>query len=188
MIDRAGNRIGERTYLRPYGRPTGKVSLYDLFEHGCFVHGGIDRRSVLEEMGGYHPEFARGADYDLYMRMTGAGHDIFYLDEPLWSYRIHPKMLSHHESVNWVEVVSVLERNLKRYPHVRERLGRKIQRKLGMNKAWLSVRLFWEGEFSRSLKYGLSATRDYLPAVPIGAAQMAFSKLKGYRSVYHLGD
>ncbi|MGQ0761922.1 MAG: glycosyltransferase [Acidobacteriota bacterium] len=188
MIDRHSQRIGNGTYLQAVNRPSGKVTLFDLFEFGCFVHGGINRRATLKELGHYDTTFTCGADYDLYLRMTGAGYDIYYLNEPLWYYRIHPKMRSHNESFNWAETISILERNLARFPEVHERLGNKIRRKMGMNKAWLAVRLFWEGQLASSLKYGLSATRDYLPAVPIGAAQMAFSKLRGRRSIYHMGD
>lgn len=188
MIDRESRRIGDSTYLEIVGRSTGKVSLFDLFEQGCFIHGGINRRSVLQELGFYDTVFTRGADYDLYFRMAGAGYDLYYVNEPLWSYRIHPGMRSHHESVNWMETIAILERNVARFPQLQERLGRKVSYKIGMNKAWLSVRLFWEGEFRKSLAYGVSATRYYLPSVPVGAAQLAVSKLKGRRSVYHLGD
>lgn len=188
MIDRQSERIGTGTYLHNVNRPSGKVSLYDLFEHGCFIHGGMNRRSVLQELGHYDTTFKGGADYDLYLRMTGAGYDIYYLNEPLWFYRIHPGMRSHRESEMWAETIRILELNAKRFPQVRKHLGDRLQKKLGMNKAWLAVRLFWEGEFSQAVKYGLSGTCHYLPAVPIGAAQMAVSRLKGRRSVYRQGD
>lgn len=188
MIDRDSKRIGQGTYLQAYHRPSGRVSIYDLFEYGCFVHGGIDRRSVLEELGGYDSSLVQAADYDLFLRMTGAGYDIYYLNEPLWNYRIHARMLSSRESEMRMETIALLERNLRRFPEVQERLGRKMQRKLGMNKAWLGVRLFWEGQFGKAFRYGLSATCHYPPAVPIGAAQIAVSRLKGRRSVYYQGD
>ena len=139
-------------------------------------------------MGGYDDSLVQAADYDLFFRILGGGYDIFYLNEPLWNYRIHSGMLSRSESEMRKETIAVLERNLKRFPEVRERLRSKMERKLGMNKAWLAVRLFGEGQFGRSLHYGLSATRHYAPAVPIGAAQMAVSKLKRRRSVYRLAD
>jgi len=88
----------------------------------------------------------------------------------------------------WMETIAVLEANLERFPDAYRRLDRQMQRKLGMNKAWLSVRLFWEKDFARSIKYALAATRQYPPAVPIGAMQMAYSNLKGKRSVYLSAD
>jgi glycosyltransferase involved in cell wall biosynthesis len=188
MIDRDGRRLGNDTYLQAYQRPSGKVTLYDLFEQGCFVHGGIDRRNVFEDIGYFDPKFPHAGDYDLYLRMTGAGYSIYYLNEPLWSYRIHPGMRSHRESEMWKETVSVLECNLERFPHARDYLGRKLQKKLGMNKAWLAVRLFWEKQLGESLRYAVSATHHYPPAVMIGALQMAYSSLKGKRSVYQYGD
>jgi GT2 family glycosyltransferase len=188
MIDSHSKRIGAGTYLEAYHRPSGKVTLDDLFVYGCFVHGGMDRRSVFEEVGYYDPAFPHACDYDMYLRITGAGYSIYYVDEPLFSYRIHPHMRSHRESEMWMETVKVLESNLKRFPEARERLGRKMQRRLGMNKAWLAVRLFWERELGQSVRYALSATRDYPPAVVLGAMQMAYSSLKGRRSVYQAGD
>jgi GT2 family glycosyltransferase len=188
MIDHAGRRIGEGTYLQAYARPTGPVTIKDLFEKGCFVHGGIDRRQVFEEIGYFDPRYPHAADYDLYLRMTGAGHGIYYLNEPLWSYRIHPGMRSHRESEMWKETIAVIERNLGRFPEAAARLGSSMQRRLGMNKAWLAVRLFGEGKFTESLRYALSATRHYPPAVAIGVVQMAYSSLKGRRSVYQAGD
>ena len=187
-INRDSKRIGEQTYLHGYHRPSGKVTLDDLFIYGCFVHGGIDRRSTFEQIGYFDPDFPHAGDYDLYLRMTGAGYSIYYLDEPLLYYRIHPGMRSHRESEMWKETVAVLERNLERFPQVHEHMGHKIERKLGMNKAWLAVRLFWERQLGESFHYALSATRHYPPAVVLGALQMAYSNLKGRRSVYQSGD
>ena len=188
MIDRAGRRIGRDTYLQAYARPTGPVTIGDLFERGCFVHGGMDRRAVFEEIGYFDPQYPHAADYDLYLRMTGAGHGIYYLNEPLWSYRIHSGMRSHRESEMWKETIAVIERNLERFPEAADRLGAGMQRRLGMNKAWLAVRLFGEGELGESLRFALAATRHYPPAVAIGAVQMAYSSFRGRRSVYQSGD
>lgn len=188
MIDRESKRIGDGTYLQDYRRPSGKVSQDDLFQYGCFVHGGINRSDVFKEIGDYDPLITHAIDYDLYLRMTGAGYDIHYESEPLWSYRIHPGMRSHRESEMWKDTVAVIERNLERFPEASERLGSKFQRKLGMNKAWLAVRLCWERQLGESFRYAVSATRHYPPAVALGALQMAYSSLKGKRSVYQSGD
>jgi glycosyltransferase involved in cell wall biosynthesis len=188
MIGPDGNRIGTKTYLDAYQRESGKVTVCDLLEFGCFVHLGLNRRSIVEELGRYDPTFTHAADYDLYLRMTGAGYSIYFLNEPLMCYRIHPNMRSHRESEMWAETIRIMELNAERFPEAAQSLGRKLEKRLGMNKAWLAVRLFWEGQFAQSLRYGLSATGHYIPAVPIGAAQMAVSKLKGKRSVYRLSD
>src|SRR5207247_325217 len=83
MIDRYSRRIGTGTYLEGYNRPSGKVFQDDLFLYGCFVHLGINRRSVFEKLGHYDPSLTHAADYDLYLRITGAGYEIYYLNEPL---------------------------------------------------------------------------------------------------------
>jgi glycosyltransferase involved in cell wall biosynthesis len=188
MIDGESKRIGTSTYLAEHKRPSGRVSQEDLFIYGCFVHGGINRRSVLEKIGDYDRSLTHAVDYDLYLRMTGAGYDIYYVDEPLWSYRLHPGMRSHRESEMWTETISLLERNLQRYPEAYARLGKRMDKRLGMNKAWLAVRLFWEWQLGKSIRYALSATRQYPPAVVLGSLQMAYSSLKGKRSVYQSGD
>lgn len=188
IIDQQSERIGDSTYLEGYNRPSGRVTVDDLFQYGCFVHGGINRRSVFEKVGDYDPTITHAADYDLYLRMTGAGHGIYYLNEPLFKYRVHPGMRSRRESEMWKETITLLERNLERFPDARQRLGKIMDKRLGMNKAWLAVRLFWERDFSDAFSYALSATRNYPPAVIIGALQMAYSNLKGIRTVYHAGQ
>jgi hypothetical protein len=142
----------------------------------------------LEKIGDYDRSLTHAVDYDLYLRMTGAGYDIFYVNEPLWSYRVHPGMRSHRESEMWMETISLLERNLRRFPDAHARLGKRMDKRLGMNKAWLAVRLFWEWQLGKSVRYALSATRHYPPAVVLGSLQMAYSSLKGKRSVYQSGD
>ena len=188
MIDSKGDRIGNGTHLQNYALTSGKKTIDDLLEKGCFVHCGIDRREIFEKIGYFDKNFPHAADYDMYLRMTGNGYSIYYLNEPLGSYRIHPGMRSHNESEMWEETIKVLELNLQRFPEAKERLNSQLNRKLGMNKAWLAVRLFWEKEFSKSFSYALSATKNYLPAVPLGALQMTYSALKNKRSVYQLGD
>jgi len=188
MIDRKSRRLRKETYLHAYGRSSGRVTLNDLLMYGCFVHGGMDRRSVFQEIGYYDTSFPHACDYDMYLRMTGAGYGIYYSAEPLWSYRIHSGMRSHRESEMWKETVMVLETNLARFPPSNVVITSKVERKIGMMKAWLAVRLFWERQLSESISYALAATRNYPPAVVLGALQMAYSNLKGRQSIYQLGD
>lgn len=189
MINSDSERIGDATYLESYTTlTTGKKNIDDLLELGCFVHGGVDRREIFDTIGYYDENFPHAADYDMYLRMTGQGYSIYYLDEPLWSYRIHPKMRSHNESEMWEETIRVLELNCQRFPAAYDRVKSKIDRKLGMNRAWLAMRLFAERQFLKSFSFAASATKAYLPAVPLGAAQMAYSALRKKRSVYQLGD
>lgn len=190
LIDANGNRIGDNeTYLTDYSNlESGKKGIDDLLKSGCFVHGGVDRRQVFEKIGYYDEQFPHAADYDMYLRMTGQGHSIYFINEPLWSYRVHPKMRSHNESEMWEETIKVLELNADRFPEASAAVARELQKKLGMNKAWLAVRLFSERQFAKSMRYAVEATKNYFPSVPIGTAQMAVSALKKKRSVYRLGD
>ena len=188
IINSEGKRVGNNSYLHHYKLDSGLISLDTLLERGCVVHGGIDRRSIFAKVNDFDTNFPHAADFDLYLRITGGGYSIYFVNEPLWSYRVHPKMRSHNETEMWEETIKVLELNLQRFPEAKKRLNTKLNRKLGMNKAWLAVRLFWEKEFSKSFSYALSATKNYLPAVPLGALQMTYSALKNKRSVYQLGD
>ncbi len=186
-IDKDGKKIGHSTYLSFYGRKTGAdMVLYDLFEFGCFVHGGVDRKNVFDTVGYFDFAHPHAADYDLWLRISGHGYLIYYEEKPLWLYRIHKGMRSYRESEMRADTVAVLEKNLERFSWIREKLGQKVDKRLGMEKAWLSIMLLWEGKFRQSLSFALKATQQLLYSVPLGAAQMAYTWLKGKRSINSL--
>ena len=59
--------------------------------------GMVVRRSTYEELGGFRPELARCADWDMWKRVA-AGAKILYEPEPLACYREHPGA----DSARWI--------------------------------------------------------------------------------------
>ncbi|RME26676.1 MAG: glycosyltransferase [Candidatus Zixiibacteriota bacterium] len=57
-----------------------------LFEHGA---GVMFRTEILRALGGYDERLREAEDYDLFRRLTAAGHRGFYLPLPLYRYHIH---------------------------------------------------------------------------------------------------
>ncbi len=57
-------------------------------------HTVMIRRSVLEKVGPFDPELGGHADYDLWLRVSGAGHRAVYIDEKLAFYRYHSTNMS----------------------------------------------------------------------------------------------
>jgi len=57
-------------------------------------HTVMIRRSILSELGGFDPELGGHADYELWLRVSAAGHKACYQDEPLAFYRTHPDSMS----------------------------------------------------------------------------------------------
>lgn len=63
----------------------------DLFVESPFVHPGImTRRTILEDLGGYH-DTSWPEDYDLWLRMAAAGVHFARLPQTLLFWRDHPE-------------------------------------------------------------------------------------------------
>jgi len=72
----------------------------DIFE--SLVIGGyftpncaLVRRSVLDAVGHFDLDLGGHADYDLWLRITGAGHAAVHISERLAFYRMHGQSMSH---------------------------------------------------------------------------------------------
>lgn len=57
-------------------------------------HTVMIRRSVLDQVGGFDPELGGYADYDLWLRVSAAGHRALFQAEPLAFYRTHTGSMS----------------------------------------------------------------------------------------------
>ncbi len=72
-------------------------------------HGSVMfRKSVYEEVGGYHPEFYYAQDSDLWLRMGLIGK-VGYVQEVLYHYRLSPSSISgalHHVKVPFAQMVA----------------------------------------------------------------------------------
>lgn len=90
MINAIGKPIRNwRTPSRPH-EAAWRLSL------GCTLpHPGVMfRKCQVEQLGGYDPERPSAQDYDLWCRMTRAGHRITNLPECLLDYRVHSLQIS----------------------------------------------------------------------------------------------
>jgi len=66
-----------------------------LLQGGFFPpHTVMVRRSVLAKEGGFDPVLGGHADYELWLRLAGAGHRAGFIPEPLVRYRTHGESMS----------------------------------------------------------------------------------------------
>lgn len=59
----------------------------------CFLYPftAMIRRRLLDTVGGFNPDFARGEDWDFWFRVALEGHLFYFIDTPLGRYRAHSK-------------------------------------------------------------------------------------------------
>ncbi len=57
-------------------------------------HTVMIRRSILDALGGFDPELGGHADYELWLRVSGAGHRAAFVAEALANYRVHGGSMS----------------------------------------------------------------------------------------------
>ena len=94
-VDPAGQPAAEQFSIGKISRVLSGNIFQSLMLGGYFPpHTVMIRRSILSELGGFDPELGGHADYDLWLRMSGAGHKTCYQDEPLAFYRTHPDSMS----------------------------------------------------------------------------------------------
>lgn len=88
-------------------RRVGRCTETLLEPHSCCHPSILVRKSALDRIGGYDPEFRQACDIDLYFRLSAVGTFAF-VPEHLTHYRIHPGQLSkspvqqigyHHRAV-----------------------------------------------------------------------------------------
>jgi glycosyltransferase involved in cell wall biosynthesis len=61
----------------------------DFFQANCLPHSGVlVRQSAREAVGDYDLDLPHAADWDLFLRLS-ARFDVAYIDDPLYTYRIH---------------------------------------------------------------------------------------------------
>ncbi len=85
------------------------------------------RRDILDEVGGFNPEFTRADDYDLLLRIAEK-YECDYVDEPLVALRVHSKNFSWDGFRLQSENITLLGRALRRMPWLARELGRNVTR------------------------------------------------------------
>ena len=95
MVDEAGQALADGYSVTASGRRLSGDIFPSLMLGGYFPpHTVLIRRRVLESVGNFDPELGGHADYDLWLRVAGAGHRAGYVDEKLASYRNHGDSMS----------------------------------------------------------------------------------------------
>ncbi len=92
-VDGDGNSVGQ--YTNPL---TSREEVSDWLACGKVIHfiqsGAILRRAVIEQVGGYRPEFSVTEDTDLWNRIAESGHGVIVQPEVLMQVRIHEHSLT----------------------------------------------------------------------------------------------
>ena len=102
MIDGSGAPLRTRRLAAGSDLVSGMV-LFDGTEIVSCSSTGLVRRRELLALGGFDPELAMSADWDLLLRVLLEG-GLEYVDEPLVLYRVHDSNMSRH--------VSAMERDM----------------------------------------------------------------------------
>jgi glycosyltransferase involved in cell wall biosynthesis len=116
-IDEEGNLLYETEFPEEDAEIRGEV-LSSL----CFIHGSLlIRRTALEAIGGYRPEFPISSDYDLYLRLLERFR-IANLSDFLYSYRAHQK--NHSRSMP--ELTQLYIEIARKFAQLRRETGRDL--------------------------------------------------------------
>lgn len=128
-INPKGNRINEK-YLKDYTDfrasliPTEIDNLYVLSAERAYYHllranfigtsSVVCPREVLEEVGGFDESMKNADDIDMWRRITKAGYDILFVDEPLHGYRVGLDSISTRGGVSrFPAMIKGLEKEMK---------------------------------------------------------------------------
>jgi glycosyltransferase involved in cell wall biosynthesis len=83
----------ERTYMELNGFPC-PVTVAAMLVKNVVPPCALTRRSLVDEVGGFCLELFGTEDYDLWLRIMEAGHEVISTPEPLVVYRIRPGSVS----------------------------------------------------------------------------------------------
>jgi glycosyltransferase involved in cell wall biosynthesis len=93
--------------------PPDRITLVNLLEHNIITASSVlHRRSAFDGRQLFALELNICSDWDLWLRMLAAGHQIGYVDEVLTRYRIHGTNMSRQTERLLIERAVVMERVL----------------------------------------------------------------------------
>jgi len=102
------------------------VRLVDLFEKSILrVQAALFSKQAYDLVGGHDESLRICMDLDLGFRML-MNFPVAYLDEVLFSYRIHDGNIGRNEELRLTENIQVIEKLIGDYPAARELIGRKL--------------------------------------------------------------
>jgi len=95
-VDEAGEPLADSYSVGAVGRPLSGNIFQSLLLGGYFPpHTVLIRRKAIAAVGEFDPDLGGHADYDLWLRVSGAGGRAGYLDEKLAYYRTHANNMSN---------------------------------------------------------------------------------------------
>lgn len=165
IIDTNGEVLfGGRTWheiqseLKEYPVRTGPRKLKDVFVFSNIFPGFTLPKAVFDKLGGFDQSLFPMDDYDLMLRVAGAGYDVFYQDEPLALRREHMGQCSG--PANSVDTcrkqILTLEAALHRNPELRQ-AGPQIRKRMAQAKLELAVSRLKAGERAAGVSAMLQA-------------------------------
>jgi len=93
--DEAGQAVAEQSSVNSPTRQMSGNIFQTLMMAGYFPpHTVMIRRKVVEAVGEFDPALGGHADYDLWLRVSAAGHAACFIDEKLAYYRTYPTSMS----------------------------------------------------------------------------------------------
>jgi alpha-1,3-rhamnosyltransferase len=154
LIDSNGDVLFEgRTWhqiqskLRNYSLQTGSRSLKDIFEFSHIFPGFTLPKTVFEKIGYFDQSIFPMDDYDLSLRVAGAGYGVYYYNEPLALRREHSGQCSGF--ANSIDTcrkqIRTLNAALQRNPELRKDASL-VNRRLAAAKMELAVSRMVAGE------------------------------------------
>lgn len=155
--------------LKNYPVRTGRRSVKDVFIFSNIFPGFTLPKVVLEKLNGFDQTIFPMDDYDLMLRVAGAGYDIYYQHEPLALRREHTGQCSG--AANSVDTcrkqILTLEAALARNPELRS-AGAEIRKRMAQAKLELAISYMKAGQ--RGI--GLSAMLEAITTHPSQLAQV----------------
>jgi glycosyltransferase involved in cell wall biosynthesis len=139
--------------MKRYPVRSGLRSLKDVFLFSNSFPGFTLRREVFDKVGYLDQTIFPLDDYDLALRVAGAGYDIYYCHQPLARYRSHDGNCSG--SANGIKVsrekLRCLQQALERHPELRA-LGRVVDRRLAEVMIELAVSCAHTGDHKQAAR------------------------------------
>jgi glycosyltransferase involved in cell wall biosynthesis len=173
-VDENGVLLAEQSPIADVPRELSGNIFASLIVGGYFPpHSVMVRRSVLEQVGPFDPSLGGHADYELWLRISGAGFRAAFVPEALAFYRIHGGSMSR-DGLHMAETrIATLDKISKIYPG---------QVAAGVNQLQqLNQDLFLGNQW---LKNNSSSSFDR----DIESAESGRSRLSNYRLVRHLKE
>ncbi len=102
------------------------VRLVDLFEKSILrVQAALISKQAYDRLGGHDESLRICMDLDLGLRML-MNFPVAYLDEVLFSYRIHEGNIGRNEELRLTENIRVIEKLIREYPEARGLIGKNL--------------------------------------------------------------